>query len=87
MWRMAVDWKLQHHIMKYDRPQRVAWSTFEEDCRLLSSYMLGKRTTQKLATQELEQRLSICFFKPADSIGISKSKQFLEHLSSHRVLV
>lgn len=84
---MAVDWKLQHHIMKYDRPQRVAWSTFEEDCRLLSSYMLDKQTTQRLATQELEDRLSICFSKPAASIGISKSKQFLEHLSSNRVLV
>jgi hypothetical protein len=82
LWRMAFDWKLQHHISKYDRPSDVQYSNFEGNCRIFGS-SLGNRN-YKVGTQDyLSKRL----FEPAGSIGISRSKQALDHFSCSSVQV
>lgn len=79
IWRMAIDWKLQHHIEKYDRPRDLAYANFQENCRLFACYMLTKQDMPIL-----ESHISKRLLKPAESIGISKSEQLLEHFSRRR---
>ena len=74
IWRMAIDWKLQRYIEKYDRPQGPAYANFERNCGLFGCYVLGKRSSDVL-----EDHLSRTLFGPAESIGIPKSKQSREH--------
>jgi hypothetical protein len=82
LWRMAIDWKLQHHISKYDRPSDVQYSNFEGNCKLFGSSLCTRN--DRVGTQDyLSKRL----FEPAGSIGISRSKQALNHFSSSSVQV
>jgi len=74
IWRMAIDWKLQRYIEKYDRPQGPAYANFERNCGLFGCYVLGKRSSNVL-----EGHLSKTIFGPGESIGIPRSKQLLKH--------
>jgi len=74
IWRMAIDWKLQHHIERDDRPHDLEYPNFERNCRLFGCYTLGMRSSDVL-----EDHLSRTLFGPAESIGIPKSKQSREH--------
>jgi hypothetical protein len=81
IWRMAIDWKLQHHISKYDRPSNMQYSTFEGNCRIFGYHLCDRNNNRR------EDYLSEKVFEPAGSIGISRSKQASDHFSSNSVQV
>lgn len=68
IWRMAIDWKLEHHILEYDRPLDWEYSGFETDCRFFGHSLCTPNSSTP------EDYLSENVFEPGGSIGITKSK-------------
>lgn len=82
IWRMAIDWGLQHHISKSERPSNREYSTFEGNCGVFGA-LLGKRC---LDPQETEKHLWTYIFEPADRMGLEKSKQYRHQLGINKCL-
>ena len=75
IWRMAIDWELQHHVLELERPGDVEYSTFEQYCHSFGC-LLTRYPFQ--IDDPVEDLLSKHIFEPGDRIGIDKSKQFLK---------
>ena len=73
IWRMAIDWNLKLHISEDDRPAQLEYFLFVWICESFG-YLLGDRIGRNPGNI-----ISQNIIEPGASIGISKSKQCLEH--------
>ncbi|KAH0364968.1 hypothetical protein KCU65_g6402, partial [Aureobasidium melanogenum] len=74
IWRMAIDWGLQRHVPKLERPSDIEYSTFEKKCTIFGA-TLGDRWVD---LQRAERYLWTWVFEPASRMGVEKSKQKLK---------
>lgn len=73
IWQMAIDWKLQRHVSKLEKPSDFEYRAFEKICEVFGS-VLGNRCQSPQDLLVAEKRLEAYMFEPGERIGIERSK-------------
>ncbi|KAG9589091.1 hypothetical protein KCU77_g9962, partial [Aureobasidium melanogenum] len=69
IWRIAIDWGLQRHVPKLERPGDIEYSTFEANCGIFGA-TLGERYVD---LRRAEKHLWTWVFEPANRMGLEKN--------------
>lgn len=73
IWRMAVDWDLERHVPKAERPNVKEYSSFEECCKSFCE-VLGDHYQSQQQLKDVKNHLMTTVFIPGNHLGIGSSR-------------